>query len=190
MTTEYSISVDDWADEKWAMTGRDVMLSVLEDKNTKQHKELKQEAKSCGCSVETLIYERADEQVPMMLYAYPLDSCPSDEKIVRICEETNCTVVEDNQTGGFFLALTGGGMDLSQDIAMAYIIAQGHIPAALAANVSTQEGLSQYGKNWLKVMRYCKNSLLDNAMYYKNCAKTISEAVKEFHAKEVDGYEG
>jgi hypothetical protein len=41
-------------------------------------------------------------------------------------------------TEEYFLALTGGGMDFSQNIALAYIIAQGWIPIALAYEVFTQ----------------------------------------------------
>ena len=45
MTRDYSILVDNWADEKWVMTGRDVMLSVLRDENSIQHKELIKEGR-------------------------------------------------------------------------------------------------------------------------------------------------
>ena len=183
MTTEYSISVDDWQGERWAMTGREVMYSLLGEEGTRQNKEIQQEAKDIGCDMDTLICERADENYPVMLYAYPLNGRPSDEQIIKICEETNCTVVEDTRTGGFFLALTGGGMDLSQDVAMAYIIAENYIPPALALNVSTQEGLSTHGKAWLKVMRYCRESLLGWARGYRKQAKQISEATKEYRKR-------
>ncbi len=54
-------------------------------------------------------------------------------------------MVMKKDTEEYFLALTGGGMDLSQDIALAYIIAQGWIPTALAYEVSTQPELSVSG---------------------------------------------
>ncbi|NIM84402.1 MAG: hypothetical protein GTN82_39220 [Candidatus Aminicenantes bacterium] len=50
-------------------------------------------------------------------------------------------------------------MDLSQDIALAYIIAQGWIPTALAYTVSTQQELSVSEKDWLKVSERCKKEL-------------------------------
>ncbi len=183
MTTEYSISVDDWRDERWAMTGREIMYSLLSEDGTAQNKEIQQDAKDIGCDADTLICGRADENCPMMNYAYPLNGRPSDEQIIEICEETNCTVVEDTKTGDFFLALSGGGMDLSQDVAMAYIIAENHVPPALALNVSTQEGLSTNGKAWLKVMRYCRKSLLGWARGYRNQVKQISEATKEYRKR-------
>lgn len=178
MTSEYSISVENWQDEKWEMTGREVMYSVLSDESTRQHKELKKEY---GDDYD--VDEKADENYPMMNYAYPLYKRPSDGQILKICEETNCTVVEDTGTGDFFLALTGGGMNLSQDIAMAYIIAGEPIPPALAMSVATQHGLSQYGKEWRKVMRECRKSLLNHAWHYRNRAKQITEALRK-HRKE------
>lgn len=182
MGTEYSISTN-WEDDKWEFTGRDLIESAMREGGTPQHKEAKENAEGCGCSLESYISDKANENLPMMNYAYPLNSRPSDEQIIEICEETNCTVVEDTRTGDFFLALSGGGMDLSQDVAMAYIIAEKNVPPALALNVSTQEGLSTNGKAWLKVMRYCRESLLGWASGYRRQAKQISEATKEYRKR-------
>ena len=67
-----------------------------------------------------------DGGYPIYNYAYPLyrDSI-EDETILRVCEETDCTVVFNNQDGKYYLALTGCGMDMSQSIALAYIIVDG-----------------------------------------------------------------
>ena len=69
------------------------------------------------------------EHEPMMLYVYPLDREPTDEEIAALCEQTACNVFErryrDGEgTGEFFLALCGGGMDQSQDVALAYVLAR------------------------------------------------------------------
>ena len=151
MTTEYSISVDDWNEERWEMTGRDLMLSKMQEKGTRQNKEAKRRAKECGCKLDNVIYEFADEHVPMMLYAYPLTIEPYDEAIIELCERTSCTVVKDNVTDDYFLALCGGGMDLSQDVALAYIIAQRWLPASLLVNVSSQYGLSKWDKDFQQI---------------------------------------
>lgn len=63
-----------------------------------------------------------------------------------------CTVLEQlggdgEGTGEFFLALCDGGMDLSQDVALAYLLARQSIPDVLAVHVSTQAGLSKTGGN-------------------------------------------
>lgn len=117
-----------------------------------------------------------DSAEPMMNYAYPLDIEPSEEAIIEIVNKTNCTVMEKD--GEYFLALCGGGMDLSQDIALAYIIAQRWIPLELALEVSTQDGLSMYGKEFRKIMRGCKESLNKDISHAKARVKRINDSIK------------
>jgi len=90
-----------------------------------------------------------DSAIPMMNYIYPLElDCFDDEKILEVVEKTNCTVIENEETGEWFLAICGGGMDLSQDIALAYHILEKWVPFELAMQVCTQKNLSLSGKNW------------------------------------------
>ncbi|MDD5599745.1 MAG: hypothetical protein PHV82_17505 [Victivallaceae bacterium] len=77
----------------------------------------------CNCFPD----ERRNDNLPSMNFAYPLEFEPSEDIIYRVCNETNCTVVRQISSDYYFLALTGGGMNLSQDIALAYIIAEGCI---------------------------------------------------------------
>lgn len=66
----------------------------------------------------------SDDYMPIYNFAYPLGLSSLDEdKIIRICTETNCTVVKNTEEDSLYLALCGCGMDLSQDIALAYMIA-------------------------------------------------------------------
>ena len=180
MTTEYSISVDDWQDERWNHVGSDLMYDYyLKDRKTKR------ECKDCGCGdIETIAREKADDHYPMMLYAYPLSMEPSDEKIIEVCTKTNCTVVKDNETEDYFLALSGGGMDLSQDVALAYLIADGYIPTSLAINVCTQPCLSVGKKSYLKIMKAIKKQLKNEIYYHKEHIKKINETVKQFKESE------
>jgi hypothetical protein len=158
--SEYAISVSDW-NEDWEYIGRDVMYSYYEKhpkEGEKEGYELDEEGKV------RYLDELADHEQPMMLYAYPLEFDElEDDKIVKICRTTNCTVVRNVSSGTLFLALTGGGMNLSQDIALAYIIAQRWVPFALALVVSTQPNLSKYGKAYRRVMRGIIDSLRMNA---------------------------
>ncbi len=65
-----------------------------------------------------------DDYVPIYNYAYPLGLSSLDEnKIIRICTETSCTLAYNTEEDSLYLALCGCGMDLSQDIALAYMIA-------------------------------------------------------------------
>ncbi|NIQ17031.1 MAG: hypothetical protein GTO02_22395 [Candidatus Dadabacteria bacterium] len=70
---------------------------------------------------------------PMMNYVYPLDytGMVDNDKCIEIASETNCILIEEKNTGDWVIALTGGGMDLSFDIARAFMIAQKWLPKDL-----------------------------------------------------------
>jgi len=72
---------------------------------------------------------------------------PDEDKILEIVKKTCLTVMENQDTGEYFLVLCGGGMDLSQSIAYAYLLAGQRIPDELAFEVCTQPCLSVGKKN-------------------------------------------
>lgn len=153
--SEYSIDVD-WSGEHedWNMIGRDLMSELAREEGTPQNKEFLEQYGYLTEDDEDpydYIDEWADNHTPMMNYAYPLEITPSDEKIIEVCERTACTVVEKESTGEYFLALCGGGMDLSQDIALAYNIAQKWLPTSLLQSVCSQYGLSKSGKEFKQI---------------------------------------
>lgn len=103
---DWSEFEDDGVLEEWEFTGR----TLLEEKYGRWS-----EYNEDGIDEDT--------GFPLMNYAYPTgNQTISDKKILRVCEETNCTVVFNNNDNEYYLALTAGGMDLSQDIALAYMI--------------------------------------------------------------------
>lgn len=69
---------------------------------------------------------------PMMNFIYPLDyqGLVTKEKQIELAQ-TNCILVQENETDDYFLTLTGGGMDLSPSIAYAFMIAQKWLPLDL-----------------------------------------------------------
>jgi len=85
-----------------------------------------------------------------MNYAYPLETTPSDENILKVVKTTCLTVME--REGEYFLALCGGGIDLSQSIGLAYILIENWIPKELIGEISKQKGLSVSGEDW-KLLR-------------------------------------
>jgi hypothetical protein len=91
------------------------------------------------------LYE--DSCKPMMNYGYPLSFLPDDQKILKVVKDTCLTVMENQDTGDSFLVLCGGGMDLSQSIANAYLLAGERIPDELAFEVCTQPCFSVGRKN-------------------------------------------
>lgn len=169
MTSEYSISVD-WVEEfeEWNNEGRRVLLDSC-----------KHDVQETGYCEKCEISE--DDAQPMMNYAYPVHGEPSDEEILKVVKETCLTVMEKD--GDYFLALCGGGMDLSQNIGLAYLLLNHPIPPALALEISTQCGLNFSGTKYFKVMAGCKKSLRNAKGWYQNKIKRITEEVKKAKAK-------
>ncbi len=100
-----------------------------------------------------------DSCEPMMNYGYPLCYVPDKGQILKIVKKTCLTVMENSDTGEVFLALCAGGMNLSQSIAYAYLLADQRIPDELAFEVCMQPCLSVGKKEYFQVMRACKREL-------------------------------
>lgn len=185
MTTEYSLSVS-WFDEyeqhpdRWMNHGAEAIYNKETERlsNCPHGNKENEYCDECECYPD----DERNNNEPMMNYAYPLHHEPDEEQILKVVQETSCTVMENQDTEEFFLALCGGGMDLSQSIAHAYLIC-GYIPDALASNVSTQYGLNISGENYFKVMEAIKDSLNNTIEVYKNKIARIDEAVKQSKAK-------
>lgn len=182
MTTQFSISVEEWNDD-WEYVGRDTMYEYYQ----KHPKKAEAEGYEVENGEVTYLDELVNKEMPMMLYAYPIhdsytpeyESKKFEKRVIQVCTSTNCTVVKKIDTDEYFLALTGGGMDLSQDIALAYVIIDGIIPNSLAVSVSTQYGLSKSGEDWFKIMNECKRSLELTAGHYKRHVEEIKQSIKE-----------
>jgi len=94
--------------------------------------------------------ENGDAGFPMMNFAYPLPHFDGNEKTIKkIVQNTNCTIVLNREENTYYLALTGGGMDFSQDIAKAYILAQGYIHWAWLDDICISNPLS-VGRFWFR----------------------------------------
>ena len=129
----FSINVD-WSApdtfDKWEFIGRDIAYSEKEKDGN------------------------GDLGFPMMNYAYPIYNFDGDEeKIEKVCQETNCTVVRNIDENDYYLALTGGGMDLSQDIAYAYMIISGYIEWDFLDEVKLTQCLSVSEETYREILR-------------------------------------
>ena len=179
MTTEYSVSVDDWNDSKWDHTGVSIMRDYYENNRV-----ARKEAKDLDISIESYADEKAAESYPMMLYAYPLFSEPSDEQIRKVCLKTCCTVVLDNETDTYYLALCGGGMDLSQSVALAYLMTDGFIPRSLVHEVCRQPCMSVGKSDYRKIVKEIKKQLKNEIRNCQSDLKSWNSEMKEFNRRE------
>lgn len=119
-----------------------------------------------------------DDCEPMMNYGYPLCYLPDEDKMLKIVKETCLTVMENSDTGEVFLVLCGGGMNLSQSIAHAYLLTGQRIPDELVFEVCTQPCLSVGRKEYFQVMRACKKELKYIRRRALQRIQQINDAVK------------
>jgi len=175
---EFSIDVDwmNYMEKGWSNEGRSVIENNCKHKTEDKGKDKETNMRYCGYCDKCGFSE--DSAEPMMNYAYPLETTPSEEAILKVIQETNCTVMYNEEEDKYYLALSGGGMDLSQDIALAYNIIERWIPFELALSVSTQDGLSQCGKNFKQLMMACKESIKKDTEHGRARLKRIDEALK------------
>lgn len=180
MTTNYSTTIN-WQEEytehpdRWVNRGRQAREAACTHYDDRNPDTEDNNIRYSDCCDECDVSEDSEE--PMMNYAYPLRGEPNEEEILAVCKETCLTVMENTDTREFFLALCGGGMDLSQDIALAYVLAGERVPDSLAYNVCTQYGMSKSGERWLKAMSACQGSLEDTMSVYGEHLKTIRKAI-------------
>ncbi len=177
----------DWYDQlrehpdRWGNHGRRVAEESCKHKTQDKDKHCSRETNmrysgycdKCGFS--------EDDCEPMMNYGYPLCCLPDDEKILQIVKQTCLTVMENQDTGEIFLVLCGGGMDLSQSVAYAYLLAGHRIPDELVFEVCTQPCLSVGKKTYRKIMRQCRKELKDIRLRALFRSKQITQALRDFH---------
>lgn len=174
----------DWHEEfrqhpdRWLNHGRriaeDNCSHKTQDTGNEKHRETNM--RYSGWCEECDFYE--DSCQPMMNYGYPLLSLPNDDKILHIVQKTCLTVMENQDSGESFLVLCGGGMDLSQSIAHAYLLAEHRIPEELAFQISTQPCLSVGKKAYFQIMQACKKELKEVRRRALRRVKQIDDALK------------
>lgn len=160
--------------DKWVNHGRQVLEISC------HHKDGVENAGYCSaCDISE------DSAFPMMNYLYPLECSNFEDKdILKVVKETNMTILENTESGEFFLALCGGGMDLSQDIALAYQILETWIPQNLLREVCAQPCLSLGSKNYKKLARGIIKQLKMEADKNKQRRNEWKESLKNLREKE------
>ena len=160
--------------DEWINHGRQILESSCNHKNGVLDNGY---CEKCDISEESAI--------PMMNYLYPLEcSNFKEEDILKVVKDTNCTLLENSETGKYFLALCGGGMDLSQDIALAYVILEKWIPQDLLTQVAKEPLLSLGSKNYKKLAREVIKQMKHNADNFKSRAKEWKESLKNLKEQE------
>jgi len=158
-----------WADvdfNRWSNKTTEVLREILEDKD---HKDFKMVAKSLEVLEDGELVEYWEESLesyePIYNYIHPLEFNPEDKKVLEVALKTNCCIIYDEEEDKSYIALTGCGMDMSQDIALSYIICEKWIPEEFIGSVSTQKDLTIGGEDWKRL----RKEVIEQCESYINC---------------------
>ena len=110
----------------------------------------------------------------------PLSRRWGEANIIKVCRETPLTVMYNEDDDTYYLALTGGGMDLSQSIVRAYQILEKWVPISLLRNMSKQPELSVHGDNWLAMATQVKEQLAMDIGHLKDDVKRWDVAIGNY----------
>lgn len=153
----------DWYEEfgnnpdRWVNHGRNILEDSCTHTTQDKGKDPETNVRYSGWCEECDFQE--DSCQPMMNFGYPLRGLPSEEQILSVVKDTCLTIMEDSQNDGYFLVLCGGGMDLSQSIALAYLRVGERIPDDLVLEVCTQPALSVSKEEYREIMQACLEEL-------------------------------
>jgi hypothetical protein len=127
-----------------------------------------------------------EEYAPMMNYLYPL---PNDferdmqnmfgeswrSRIKKVLENT--TIVYFEESGEYFMALTGGGMDLSWEICESYV-GLGYLPPLHFCDLPNMAGINFKRAKIRRVLAACKRS----ARVSRGWANQTLKHLKDLHS--------
>ena len=137
-------------------------------------------------------FERTDEEMendefaPMMNYRYPLPEFDrknhSSEKIKRALSNAgSITLIEDLKSNEKYLALSGGGMDLSWDIVQGYINLGFTPPAHFCRNLPKMAGMKLTKGNEEAILG-CRRSLKAQSGWNESGLEKLDDLEKYMRA--------
>jgi len=127
-----------------------------------------------------------DEFFPTMNYRYPVPDLDrkshSNNKIKKAVDEAgSLTLVEDLKSGEKFLALTGGGMDLSWDIVKGYINLGFTPPVHFCRDLPEMSGMKLSMENEGAILG-CRRSLEAQSGWNESGLKKLDDLEKTLRA--------
>jgi hypothetical protein len=173
----------DWSrpniDEEWDCIGATKIRehAEVQIKRLKKLNRISQAEKICPDDL-------MQSNMPIYDIAYPLHSTEiSDKKIIKVCSETNCTVIQNNFSGKYCLSLSACGMDYSQDIALAYIIIDGCIDWDFLNDVYIESPISVSQKKFKSILRELRRQLKISIQNYTAHLNRVESHLKFSNTK-------
>ena len=166
--------------ERWENVGNNVLREVLEDQENSKFKEVSEHVgvynKEEDNKLESYWEETADEYThPIYNYVHVLETEPTNEDVLKVVLNTNCTIIYDNEEEKYYIALTGCGMDMSQDIGLAFLWLEKWIPEDFINRISKQKGLTQSGKKFEEL----KKAIIEQSKTYADRFKQMGKDWKD-----------
>ena len=78
---------------------------------------------------ETPIWEFCGQYEPVMDYVHVLQYEPQTQDILKVAENAPEIIVLKDPCNNYYLGLSGAGMNLSEELAYAYMVLDRHVPA-------------------------------------------------------------
>lgn len=80
---------------------------------------------------------------PVVNYVHVLQQKPTDEEVLEIYEKLPDIVVIEDDMGNFFLSFSCSGVDMSEELAYAYMIIDRCVPSSIKINTNKNYTLSE-----------------------------------------------
>ena len=164
--------------DKWENETTRVLREILENKEHPKFKEVAKRLEVLNDEGELVDYyeESIDGYEPIYNYIHILElNNFDDDLILEVSLKTNCCVLYNSEEEKNYIALTGCGMDMSQDIGLAYLILERWIPEDFISRISKQKGLTQGGEDWKRL----RNAIIEQSEVYKNRFESLKKEWEE-----------
>lgn len=122
--------------------------------------------------------------VPMMNYRYPLPCRPSNlREAQEALIDLPLTIVEDTENDNWFLALTGGGMNLTWEICEAFMRLGYLPPTYYAADLPEMAGRGESRRDrW--IMAGCRAALRQHVKFLQRDLKRFDEKLRTMRLRQ------
>lgn len=170
--TEYP-KIEDFTDDAAGLDAYDAAVEAYDDAREKVDEAREQAAEEWRRE-----YESGDHG-PMMNYAYPLPLRGEVDAHAAIDKLNNCCIVrfiDGPHDGEYFLALTGGGMDLTWEICESYIALGFHPPEHFASKLPRMSDRGASERD-LRIAAHCFYSCMVAAQWAASGMEEVERVV-------------
>jgi hypothetical protein len=165
----------DW--DRWENETTRILREILENPEHPDFKRVAEELEVLEDDGTLKEYweETLDSYEPIYNYIHILETTNQDDALILdVALNTNCCVLYDNEEHKNYIALTGCGMDMNQDIGYAYLMLERWIPEDFISRISTQKGLTLSEENFKKLQR----AIIEQTQTYENKFKQLKKEWK------------